>query len=217
VKVFTAIKFYECDVCQGQIVKGERYLRCFGDATLHQRCYDTNRGRNAFTVLEKPGERIKMNIHMYNLNEVTDALKHLARQEDSVTQLLKRGDFRKQFNQYVTDRRAKQSAGEISGLAERVVPVTVDGEDVYFLDDIQGVLTKAQFAEFMSFLRSHNVDISIEEDSYVPATVVNLFIQDHAAEIPAENTLESAGVEAIDGPLTLDIQLSEETATLKMA
>ena len=119
-----------------------------------------------------------MNTHLYTLNEITDALRHLAAEEDSITALLKRGSFRKQFDQYIADHRTKRSAGEVSTLHDRLVATIVDDTKVYVLDDIQGALTKTQFAEFMTFLRYQHIETSIDDETYVPVAIVDSFITD---------------------------------------
>ncbi len=131
-----------------------------------------------------------MKVQLFTLNEITDAMRQLSKEEDSITALLGSGQFRTKFETCVYESRSQRDASSIETLTERLVPITHNGQDVYILDDIQGALNKKQFAAFMTFIKRQQLAIGGDETTYVPVGLVELFIQSQQEPTPAEETLE---------------------------
>jgi hypothetical protein len=119
-----------------------------------------------------------MTAQLYTLNEITEALRWMASENDSIEHHMKSGDFRRKFSQYVMANRAKRDTGEVADLHDRLIPIRYEGADVYLLDDVQGALTKQQFAAFVQLMRTHQIRIELDEATYVPTKLIDLFIKD---------------------------------------
>ncbi len=156
-----------------------------------------------------------MKVQLYTLNEIVDTLRHLSHREDSITEALKAGDFRFKFESYVSESRAKRDTGNLLTLPARLVSITHNGKDVFILDDIQGAVTKKQFAKFMALVRAHPVEVSVDEVTYIPTDLVDLFVQsEHHLTSPEE----ASGDELLETSEELPaIEPDEESSSLRFA
>jgi hypothetical protein len=216
-KTFTAMKDYTCYRCTTVIAKGEKHVTVSSGVSFHEGCYNTNK-RSPLYKLESLKERIAMNAQLYTLNEVTDALRHMMKENDSLEYHLKGGDFRQAFARHVTTARSKRDTGAITSLHDRLVPIAYQGLEVYMLDDIQGALNKAQFSLFVKLMKFHDISIEYDKVTYIPIKLVDIYIQ--GTIVPGQKTEQEEEEELPDieeiPEEPEDIPL-EEPSTIKFA
>ncbi len=140
-----------------------------------------------------------MKVQLYTLSEITETLRTLSKERDSIKAVLGAGDFRTKFENSVKEIRTKRESGGLPTLTERLVPMTSDsGEVVYLLDDIQMVVTKQQFTKLIKFLHEHEVPVSMDQPTYVPQPILELFIKsentDPLGDFTALETEDEAAV-----------------------
>ncbi len=157
-----------------------------------------------------------MKPQLYTFTEIIDTLRHLAKDEDSLTALMEAGHFKWKFESHVSEQRAKRYGDALHTLANRLTSITHNGQNVYILDEIQAALTKQQFDKFMKFIRQYDVTIDSEKTTYIPANLVDLFIQNEQDIALPESTPEPDEVaEPMEKPAV--VESSNEPNHLKFA
>ncbi len=157
-----------------------------------------------------------MKAQIYTLNEITDTLRRLSEEQDSIKDLLASGHFKWKFESHVSEQRAKRYGDALHTLTDRLTSTNHNGQNVYILDDIQAALTKQQFDKFMKFIRQYDVTIDSEKTTYIPANLVDLFIQNEQDIALPESTPEPDEVaEPMEKPAV--VESSNEPNHLKFA
>ncbi|MDP9311503.1 MAG: hypothetical protein M3R24_11585 [Chloroflexota bacterium] len=157
-----------------------------------------------------------MKPQLYTFTEIIDTLRQLAKGDDNLTALLEAGHFKWKFESHVSEQRAKRYGNVLHTLTDRLTSTNHNGQNVYILDDIQAALTKQQFDKFMKFIRQYDVTIDSEKTTYIPANLVDLFIQNEQDIALPESTPEPDEVaEPMEKPSV--VESSNEPNHLKFA